>query len=507
MNEHSNSLLAVKKIPSSEVIRRSENIHFDNSYARLPSVFYQKLSPTPVKNPQLLRLNTPLAEELELNAMQLQSDTGLAMLAGNKIPAGSEPLAMAYAGHQFGNWVPQLGDGRAVLLGEVMDIRGQRQDIQLKGAGRTTWSRGGDGRSSIGPVLREYIVSEAMAALGVPTTRALAAVATGEFVQRETRLPGGILTRIATSHIRVGTFQYFLARGDIESVRMLAGHVIDRHYPAARNAERPALALLDAVVKTQASLIAHWQSIGFIHGVMNTDNSSIAGITIDYGPCAFMDDYNSAKVFSSIDHGSRYAFCNQPSIAQWNMSNFAQCMLPLIDDDEQASIHHAQASIDAFPELYKEAYTQRMRDKLGLPDNKINDQDLASELLTLMETAGADFTLTFRALSTDVATARTYFENAAGFDEWLSHWQHRLVASNCTIESQQAMMQAANPYLIPRNHQIEAVIQAAIDDNDFDPFNRMVDVLAAPYIENTAYADLASPPGADEIVQQTFCGT
>lgn len=371
---------------------------FDNSYARLPETFYARLNPTPVFAPRLIRLNRQLARQLNLDPDALATPEGLEILAGIKVPDRAEPIAMAYAGHQFGSFVPQLGDGRAILLGEVVDRDGRRRDIQLKGSGPTPFSRRGDGRAALGPVLREYIVSEAMAALGIPTTRALAAVKTGEMVWRETPLPGAVLTRVASSHIRVGTFQYFAARGDGESVRRLADYVIARHYPEAATAGNSYLALLDCVSTRQASLIAQWMLVGFIHGVMNTDNMSVAGETIDYGPCAFMDAYHPGAVYSSIDAIGRYAYANQPIIAQWNLARLAETLLPLFAQDEEAAVKQAQDVIAAFPGKFEIAYTEGLRRKLGLLTAQPEDRSLAQDLLERMAANGADFTLTFRRL-------------------------------------------------------------------------------------------------------------
>ena len=372
--------------------------HFDNSYAQLPERFYASLPPSPVPRPRLIRLNEELARHLGLDPGQLGNESGIEILAGNRVPDGATPLAMAYAGYQFGGWVPQLGDGRAILLGEVIDVDGVRRDIQLKGAGRTPFSRMGDGRAVLGPVLREYIVSEAMAALGIPTTRSLAAVFTGEEIMRETLLPGAVLTRIAGSHVRVGTFQYFSARRDVEALRLLADYVITRHYPELKGAVEPYLALLGAVIDRQASLVADWQLVGFIHGVMNTDNMSIAGETIDYGPCAFMDDFHPETVFSSIDHMGRYAYRNQPSIAHWNLAGFAQTLLPFVSDDQEDAVAKATKVVNTFPERFQAFYAPGLRRKIGLADIREGDDELAQSLLSSMADSRADFTLTFRGL-------------------------------------------------------------------------------------------------------------
>src|SRR5476649_1474883 len=404
---------------------------FDNSYARLPDRFYARLAPTPVAAPRLVKLNIALARQLGLDPEVLASPEGVEILAGNRLAGGSQPIALAYAGHQFGHFTPQLGDGRAVLLGEVIDRDGVRRDIQLKGSGPTPFSRRGDGRAALGPVLSEYIVSEAMAVLGIPTTRSLAAVVTGENVIRETLLPGAVLTRVAASHIRVGTFQYFAARSDTEGVRRLADHVIARHYPQAANAERPYRALLEGVIARQADLVARWLLIGFIHGVMNTDNTSISGETIDYGPCAFLDAYDPATVFSSIDEQGRYAYANQPRIALWNLTRLAECLLPLLSDEQDKAIADAQSALGEFAEKFDAAYQAGLRSKLGLFTARDGDAALAQDLLDAMARNQADFTLTFRRLS-DAASdpahdqeARQLFTDPTAYDEWAARWRQR----------------------------------------------------------------------------------
>ncbi|MBZ0162839.1 MAG: YdiU family protein [Notoacmeibacter sp.] len=489
-------------------------IGFDNSYARLPARFFARLDPTPVKAPRLIRLNEPLARELGIDGGWLASAEGIEVLAGNRIAAGSQPLAQAYAGHQFGGWVPQLGDGRAILLGEIVDAAGRRRDIQLKGSGRTPFSRSGDGRAWLGPVLREYVVSEAMAALGVPTTRALAAVETGEAVMREQVLPGAVLTRVAASHVRVGTFQYFAARGDLEALKLLADHVIERHYPEAAGADNAYLALLEGVAARQAALIAQWMGLGFIHGVMNTDNMSVAGETIDYGPCAFMDAYHPDTVFSSIDQWGRYAFKNQPAIAQWNLANFASCLVPLIDDDQEKAVEGAQAAVDAFMKRYEEAQAAILRAKIGLGVAHEADEALVGDLLSRMAEESADYSLVFRRLSalpqaggpeTDGAV-RTLFADPSAFDGWAVDWRRRLESEGRSDEERQAAMRAVNPAYIPRNHRVEAVIQAALA-GDYAPFEELNAVLAHPYDDQPQYAAYQQPPEPDEVVKATFCGT
>ena len=485
---------------------------FRNSYARLPDRFFERLAPTPVAAPRLIKLNEKLALELGLHPEALATPKGIEVLAGNRVAVNSEPLAMAYAGHQFGNFVPQLGDGRAILLGEVIDRNGVRRDIQLKGSGPTRFSRMGDGRAALGPVLREYIVSEAMAALGIPTTRSLAAVLTGETVRRETLLPGAVLTRVASSHIRVGTFQFFAARGDIEALKNLADHVIERHYPEASGAPNPYRALLDLVIGRQVDLIANWMLVGFIHGVMNTDNMSIAGETIDYGPCAFMDAYDPATVYSSIDEGGRYAFGNQPRIAQWNLARLAETLLPLLASHQDEAIKHAQAAIDAIGPDFEQAYGSGLRRKIGLFQSKPEDAGLIEDLLERMTENRADFTLTFRALCDSAVCAendtavRVLFNNPAAFDEWAVKWRARLAEDGGDPSARREAMRAVNPQYIPRNHRVEEAIAEAVR-GDYAPFETLVAVLSKPFDDQPEFARYADPPRPEEVVHQTFCGT
>jgi uncharacterized protein YdiU (UPF0061 family) len=486
---------------------------FNNSYARLPVRFFTAVMPTPVAAPRLVRLNRQLAFELRLDPDWLASPEGVEVLAGKRIPIAAEPIAMAYAGHQFGQFVPQLGDGRAILLGEIIDRKGTRRDIQLKGSGPTPFSRLGDGRAALGPVLREYVVSEAMAALGIPTTRALAAVTTGETVVRERPLPGAVFVRVASSHIRVGTFQFFAARGDVEGLRLLADHVIARHYPQAAEATRPYRALLDAVVGAQADLVAQWLLVGFIHGVMNTDNMSIAGETIDYGPCAFMDAYDPATVFSSIDHHGRYAYGNQPRIAHWNLSRLAEALLPLLSEDENHAVAEAEESLDAFAPRFEKALHAGFRRKLGLAREQRDDIALAAELLSVMAKNRADFTLAFRRLS-DAAVGpkgddgvRRLFADPSDYDAWAMRWRQRLEHEGESGVARRAAMLAANPAYIPRNHRVEAVIEAAVEQQDFGPFEELLTVLSNPFVEQSYFARYADPPQEHERVQATFCGT
>ncbi|WP_274627785.1 protein adenylyltransferase SelO [Arvimicrobium flavum] len=486
---------------------------FDNSYARLPERFFARTDASPVSAPKLIRLNDALARELGLDAARLAGPEGVAMLAGNAFPPNADPIAMAYAGHQFGNFVPQLGDGRALLIGEVIDRRRRRRDIQLKGSGPTRFSRNGDGRAALGPVLREYVVSEAMAALGIPTTRTLAAVLTGDPVYRETRLPGAVLTRVAASHIRIGTFQYFAVRGDLEAVRLLADHAIERHYPAARGADHPYLAFLEAVIAAQAALVARWMLVGFIHGVMNTDNMAISGETIDYGPCAFMDQYDPAAVFSSIDRQGRYAYANQPGIAVWNLARLAETLVPLLDADQDKGVELAEAALRTFQRHYEATFHSGLRRKLGLLTEEADDLKLISDLFELMAKQQADFTLTFRALGDDLdavpgeGTARAQFAWPPLFDEWARRWRERLSREAGRDEERRQVMRSNNPKYIPRNHRIEALIQAAVERADFRPFEELLTVLARPFDEQPEMAHYAEPPKEHERVLQTFCGT
>ncbi len=488
------------------------HIAFANSYATLPDRFFARVRPAEASAPRLIKVNRALAEELGLDPDWLASPEGVEMLAGRRVPEGAASIATAYAGHQFGNFVPQLGDGRAILLGEVVDRHGRRRDIQLKGSGRTPFSRGGDGKAALGPVMREYLVSEAMAALGIPTTRALAAVLTGDPVAREEILPGAVLTRVASSHIRVGTFQFFAARGDTEGVRLLADHVIARHYPEVGEAERPYRALLDAVIARQAALIPRWLLVGFIHGVMNTDNMSVAGETIDYGPCAFLDEYDPAKVFSSIDVQGRYAYGNQPRIALWNLTRLAETLLPLLDDDPERAVADAEDALKAFAPTFERHYHAGLRRKIGLLDEREGDLELAGDLLKRMFENGADFTLTFRHLAEaagpdgDAEPVRSRFIDPTSFDAWAETWRARLALEPAEAGTRRAAMLAANPAFIPRNHRVEAAIQAGLKD-DFGPFEELQAVLSRPYEDQPEHAAYMDPPEAHQRVTRTFCGT
>jgi uncharacterized protein YdiU (UPF0061 family) len=489
---------------------------FENTYARLPERFYVRLDPTPVAAPRLIKVNVELARNLGLDPDALASEVGVEILSGNRVAEGSEPLAIAYAGHQFGYFVPQLGDGRANLLGEVMGRDGGRYDIQLKGSGRTPFSRGGDGRAGLGPVLREYIVSEAMAALGVPTTRALEAVATGERIFRETILPGAVLTRVASSHLRVGTFQYFEARGDAEGIRELADYAIARHYPEAAQADQPYRTFLDGVIARQAKLIAQWMCLGFIHGVMNTDNMSISGETIDYGPCAFMEEYDPATVFSSIDRQGRYAYGNQRLAAVWNLTRLAEALLPVLAQEagsEEAGIASAKAALAAFDPQFSAARIAGLRRKLGLVTEHEGDAALVEDLLERMAANRADFTLTFRRLC-DAAlgeegdlAAQSLFADPTAYDSWAVGWRRRLEADSVPKEERAAAMRLSNPSFIPRNHLVEEALNAAILHQDFQPFEQLIDVVTHPYEDRPAWERYTLPAPPQERVTKTFCGT
>ncbi|OHV85745.1 YdiU family protein [Ensifer sp. LCM 4579] len=485
---------------------------FDNSFARLPEQFYARVEPTPVAEPWLIKLNRTLAEELRLDVEALERD-GAAIFSGNRVPAGAEPLAMAYAGHQFGTFVPQLGDGRAILIGEVIDRNGKRRDIQLKGSGKTPYSRRGDGRAALGPVLREYIVSEAMHALGIPTTRALAATVTGQPVYREEILPGAVFTRVAASHIRVGTFQFFAARGDMEAVRALADYVIDRHYPEIKGDGRPYLALFKTITKRQAALIARWLHVGFIHGVMNTDNMTVSGETIDFGPCAFMDTYDPKKVFSSIDQFGRYAYANQPAIGQWNLARLAETLVTLFDPAADTAVDLANEVLTGYGSVFQEHWLDGMRRKIGLATAEDGDLELIQSLLTLMHKGNADYTLTFRVLAacaedeTSDARLAGLFENPEALSPWLADWRGRLARDPQKAGERAAAMRAVNPAFIPRNHRVEQAIDAANRDADFSLFEALLEVTSNPYEDQPHHAAYADPPKPGEEVLQTFCGT
>lgn len=480
---------------------------FENSYARLPEAFYARVLPATFAAPRLVAFNAPLAQALGLDPKALTTPEGVEIFAGMRLPHGAEPLAMAYAGHQFGQFVPRLGDGRAILLGEVTDKAGIKRDIQLKGAGQTPFSRRGDGRAALGPVLREYLVSEAMHALGIPTTRALAAVATGEAVWREKALPGAVLTRVAASHLRIGTFQFFAAQGDEHHLKCLADYAIARHDPKAATSPTPYLALLEGVIARQAALVAQWLLVGFIHGVMNTDNMSISGETIDYGPCAFMDSYHPATVFSSIDTGGRYAYARQPEIALWNLCRLAECLLPLLDADETKAVSMAETALSRFKDHFTTSYTEGLRRKLGLMTTQPGDDSLAQALLDLMAAAGADFTLTFRTLCTAATTPEEDAGLFEGFASWAPRWRARLAQENTLPDMRLAAMRRVNPAFIPRNYLVEAALAQAVEHGDLSGFETLLACLATPYEEQPLYAAYGAPPPPTTGVYRTFCGT
>jgi uncharacterized protein YdiU (UPF0061 family) len=497
---------------------------FDNSFARELHGFYVPWRPAAVPAPRLLFLNHSLAAELGLDVTSLDGPAGAATFAGNAVPDGAEPLAQAYAGHQFGGFSPQLGDGRALLIGEVIDRQGRRRDIALKGSGRTPFARGGDGKAAVGPMLREVLVGEAMHALGIPTTRALAVTATGEPVYREHTLPGAVLTRVAASHIRVGTFEFFASRGDVERLRKLAEYTIARHDPALATAAQPFLALLQTVAERQSALIAQWMNVGFIHGVMNTDNMTISGETIDYGPCAFMEAYDPAAVFSSIDHQGRYAFGNQPDIACWNLARLAETLLPLLSDDPELAMAMATEVIVAFPARYRRHLLRGQRAKLGLrrgePDDDIPDAALAEDWLALLHAHRVDFTLGWRRLAAaaagDEAPLRALFADARAPDAWLVRWRARCAseddsaAHGATVAGieRAVAMRSVNPSVIPRNHRVEEALAAASDEGDLAPFERLLDALRQPYDEAGELDRYAEPaPAAVTACYRTFCGT
>ena len=484
---------------------------FSATYTQLPARLFRRVPPAPVPQPTLLAVNAPLADLLGVSVAELTSPAGIEVLAGNRHPDGADPIALAYAGHQFGSFVPQLGDGRAVLLGEVVGPDGRRWDVQLKGAGPTPFSRGGDGRAALGPVLREYVVSEAMAALGVPTTRALAAVLTGAPVFRDTVLPGAVLARVASSHLRIGTFQYFAARQDRDMLVLLTDAALARHFPHADVRHGRALALLDAVMAAQAQLVACWQALGFVHGVMNTDNMAISGETLDYGPCAFLDGFDPQRTFSSIDHGGRYAYANQPQIAHWNLTRLAECLLPLVDDDAQRAVVAVTGHLDTFGAQFEAAYAAQFRRKLGLFEVRSGDAELVRHLLAGMASSHVDFTNFFRSLSDSLlgdtpAALAASFHDPEQWATWWHPWRARLAQEGRPLTEHVDRMRAANPMYIPRNHRIEAMIAAA-HQGDLQPFERLVRVLGRPYDAQPDAVDLAEAPGPAQWQYRTFCGT
>jgi serine/tyrosine/threonine adenylyltransferase len=476
--------------------------HLESTYAELPAVFFSKLSPTPVSQPEIVIFNEKLADEIGLDLSGMSGEERTKLLSGNLVPDGSEPFAQAYAGHQFGNFT-MLGDGRAIVLGEHLTPTGQRLDLQFKGSGRTPYSRGGDGRAALGPMLREYVISEAMHALGVPTTRSLAVVATGETVYRENELPGAILTRIASSHIRVGTFEYASLHEDKAITQALLDYLIDRHFPEIKEKENQALALLEAVIEQQAELITHWMRVGFIHGVMNTDNMALSGETIDYGPCAFMDVFAPDTVFSSIDRKGRYAYANQPYIAQWNLARLAESLLPLMHAEREDAIGMAEDSLNAFEQVYKTKWLSMMGTKLGLAESKKEDESLITGLLDWMHENGSDYTNTFRDLSQEELPDTDLYATES-FQTWQTRWQARLEEEE--LDSSLALRKSVNPVVIPRNHKVEETLQAG-EEGNHKPFHDLMKALENPYEDGDHLKPYQAPPKPEEKVLQTFCGT
>lgn len=479
--------------------------NLDNSYARLPEKFFTIVDPNPVPSPKMVIINDSLAASLGLSIDMLRSSDGIAMLSGNQMPEGALPLAQAYAGHQFG-YFTMLGDGRAMLLGEQITPENQRFDIQLKGSGRTPYSRGGDGKAALGPMLREYIISEAMDALGIPTTRSLAVVTTGETIIRETELPGAIMTRVAASHLRVGTFQYASRWCTVEELKALADYTLDRHFPEAKSSENPYVSLLKKVVKGQAKLIAKWQLVGFIHGVMNTDNMAISGETIDYGPCAFMDTYDPATVFSSIDAQGRYAYGNQPAMAGWNLARFAETLLPLLHHNQEEALKIAQDAVSEFAELYHSHWITGMRAKLGIFNEELQDKALIEDLLNIMKKYGADYTNTFRGLTLGNFEDDTLF-GASEFSKWHELWKARLTRQEHSEESSYELMRNSNPAVIPRNHRVEEALEAAVIKGDYTVMERLLKVISKPYDHSTKQIEYCTLPEISKRPYRTFCGT
>lgn len=484
---------------------RTVGWNFDNSYARLPQSFASQVSPTPVRNPQIALVNDSLATSLGLDLTQFDRGALAAIFAGNLLPEGAVPIAQAYAGHQYGGFT-MLGDGRAILLGEQLTPVGERFDIQLKGSGPTPFSRRGDGRAALGPMLREFVISEALHTLGIATTRSLAVTTTGEAVYRETVVPGAILVRVAASHIRVGTFEYFAAREDEVGLKQLADYTLQRHYPALVAAENPYQELLRGVIDRQAALIASWQHIGFVHGVMNTDNVSICGETIDYGPCAFMNAYDPATVFSSIDSQGRYAYGNQPRIGHWNMLRFAESLLPLLDADRATAVNLANAVLEEFPQFYENYWLAGMRRKLGLATAQPEDAALIESLLSWMQCGGRDFTDTFRKLSDADSLNETHSADARWM-EWYERWQQRLKQEETPLHVAHQRMNRTNPAIIPRNHLVEVALQAASCDGDMAPLERLLSALAQPFDYHEQFDDLRQPPSEPDTHYRTYCGT
>ena len=476
---------------------------FDNTYYKLSDIFKEDIKPIPVKKPELVLLNKTLAENLNLNFSNLDNQELSELFSGNSLPKGSNSIAQAYAGHQFGHFT-MLGDGRAVLIGEHLSKDNKRYDIQFKGSGKTAFSRNGDGRAALGPMLREYIISEAMNGLGIPTTRSLAVVKTGEDVIRETSQPGAILTRIASSHIRVGTFQYIAARQKKDEIEVLLNYVIDRHYPDIKNSKNKAAELLSIVLEKQINLVVNWMRVGFIHGVMNTDNMSISGETIDYGPCAFMDTYDPKTVFSSIDQMGRYAYFNQPVITKWNLSRFAECLIPLIDKNQEKAIELATEIINSFEKKYEEKWLNMMRDKLGLFGMDEKDKFLILDLLTWMHQKKIDYTNIFCHLMNENIKEDKDYEDE-DFKNWKKRWNERLKTNNNTPEKSLKLMRSANPIVIPRNHKVEEALEAA-EKNNFKPITRLVEILKDPYSQQKNIINYQIPSNSEK-KYQTFCGT
>ena len=476
---------------------------FDNTYFKLPKAFKEDIKPIPVNNPELVLFNKELAEGLDLNFSNFNNQKLSELFSGNSLPEGSNSIAQAYAGHQFGHFT-MLGDGRAVLIGEHLSKDNKRYDIQFKGSGKTTFSRNGDGRAALGPMLREYIISEAMNGLRISTTRSLAVVKTGEDVLREASLPGAILTRIASSHIRVGTFQYIAAREKKDELEVLLNYVIDRHYPVIKNSKNKAIDLLTNVMEKQINLVVNWMRVGFIHGVMNTDNMSISGETIDYGPCAFMDTYDPKTVFSSIDKMGRYAYCNQPVITKWNLSRFAECLIPFIDNDQEKAIRFATEIINSFEKKYEEKWLNMMRDKLGLFGVDEKDKFLILDLLTWMHKKKVDYTNTFCHLMNEDRNEDKNYEDK-DFKNWKIRWNERLKTNNNSPEKYLELMKTVNPLIIPRNHKVEEVLEEA-EKNNLKPINQLIKVLKSPYSHQKNILDYQIATNSDE-KYQTFCGT
>ncbi|MBA3755648.1 MAG: YdiU family protein [Nitrosomonas sp.] len=491
--------------PNTKHENSSVGWRFDNSYARLPNSFYVQLNPVAVRAPQVVMLNHALAESLGLNIRALSEAEAALLFAGNVLPDGAQPIAQAYAGHQFGHFT-MLGDGRAILLGEHLTSTGDRFDIQLKGSGQTQFSRRGDGRAALAPMLREYIISEAMHAFNIPTTRSLAVVTTGESVMRETMLPGAILTRVAASHIRVGTFEYVAGMQDREGIKTLADYAIRRHYPDLIEVDNPYLVFLNKVIERQASLVAKWLLVGFIHGVMNTDNMTISGETIDYGPCAFMDAYDPNTVFSSIDHHGRYSYSSQPHAAQWNLARFAETLLPLLHPEQEKALALAEEAIHSFPDIFQAYWLSGMRKKLGLFTEEAEDNQLIETLLTWMQKHHADYTNSFRALASEALPEDDVFCNTA-FVEWHARWQARLSRQSESKQSSFCLMQANNPAIHPRNHHVEKALVAASERGDYSLIQQLLAAVTDPYTDAPEYRDYRTPPAPSERVHQTFCGT